>query len=476
MRVLLISTNRNPLPVPVMPVGVCMVAEAAERAGHEVHLLDLMFSRDTRAAVLTAVTASRPDVVGLSVRNIDNNAMTDPRFYLDELRELAEIIRLATAAPLVLGGASLGVMPEQILRFCPAALCGVTGEGETVFPLLLERLSRGKAPAGVPGVAALDGGIFASSPRPGGQGAPACRAPDYRRWLDVAAYRYRLATFPLQTRSGCPFNCVYCTYPLIEGNDCTFRSPGGVAEAVQRLAAAGMRDIEFVDSVFNVPREHAMGVCEALAQVGHDARLQCLELNPLHLDRELIRAMERAGFCGMGITLESASDPVLEGLRKGFTSRDVHRAAEAVRDSSIPCAWIFLLGGPGETRQTVAESLRFARTQVRPQDVAFFNIGLRIYPGTELEAIARREGVLDRSPQEMLEPVFYLSPGIQQAWLEQELARSMKEQMNIISMGSLALPFLPTIYRGARLLGMRPPIWRHTRLVRRGLRLVGMDV
>ena len=69
--------------MPVMPIGACIVAHATERAGHTVHLLDLMFARDARSDIKSAVTGFKPDVVGLSIRNIDNVDMRDPVFYLD---------------------------------------------------------------------------------------------------------------------------------------------------------------------------------------------------------------------------------------------------------------------------------------------------------------------------------------------------------------------------------------------------------
>jgi radical SAM superfamily enzyme YgiQ (UPF0313 family) len=254
------------------------------------------------------------------------------------------------------------------------------------------------------------------------------------------------------------------------------KDPGSVTDAVARLAATGLRDIEIVDSVFNAPLEHAMNVCEALARARHRAWLQCLELNPLFLDDPLLAEMERAGFVGMGITLESASDPVLRGLKKGFTAREVHHAAEAVRRHGIPCAWIFLLGGPGETEETVKETLRFAGNRIRPRDVAFFNTGIRIYPGTELESIARRQGVLSRAPGEMLSPVFYVSPEVDGPWMERELKKSMNRHMNFLDMDSLGMSFLPTIHRIGHRLGVRPPLWRFTRSIRRWLRMAGMDV
>jgi radical SAM superfamily enzyme YgiQ (UPF0313 family) len=475
MNVLLISTNRNRLPMPVMPIGACMVAEACEQAGHRVTLLDLMFEREPHAAVRKAVRSLRPGAVGLSVRNIDNNDMRGTVFFLDDLRSIMNTVREHTDAAVVLGGAALAVMPEAILRFTDAS-CAVLGDGETVFPALLERIAAGSPCAGMPGIAVLHKGTFISAACSGSSGATDCGAPEYGRWVDRHAYRSQLATTPVQTKLGCAFRCVYCTYRKIEGNGHRLADPGSVADAVTRLAAAGHRDIELVDSVFNVPYDHAREVCEALAKARHGARLQSLELNPRAFDDALVTAMARAGFAGMGLTVESASDPVLEGLRKGFTSREVNHAADVVQRHDLPCAWIFLLGGPGETADTVRETLRFAETRIRPQDVAFFNIGIRIYPGTELESIARMQGVLSAPPEEMLRPVFYVSPEIDAAQTLNEVRRAMGRNMNFISTDTIGLSILPAVHRIGARLGVRPPLWRHTRFIRRTLRLAGMDV
>lgn len=474
MNLLLISTNRTVHPMPVMPLGLCMVAEACERAGHRVRVLDLMFEKDPFAAIGTAVIGHRPDAVGISVRNIDNNDMADPVFYLDDLALIVNTVRRLTGAPIILGGASLGVMPAEILRHADVS-CGVTGDGETVFPRLLGRIDAGEPLHGLPGVALLEQDRVTRAPCAGGGGA-ACGAPDFHRWVDLGRYRSQLATVPVQTKLGCAFNCVYCTYRKLEGSAYRLAEPAAVAEAVTRLVVSGARDIEFVDSVFNAPREHALALCEALARTDHQARLQSLELNPAFFDDELVSAMERAGFVGMGITAESASDPVLQGLGKGFSAERVRAAAEVVRRHRIPCAWIFLLGGPGETRETVRETLRFAAAAVRRQDVAFFNVGIRIYPGTELEAIARRQGLLTATPAEMLRPVFYVSPDVDGQWIADEVRQAMAGNMNFISSDSLGLSFLPTINRLAYRLGVRPPLWRHTGTIRRGLRMLGMDV
>src|SRR6185369_1654541 len=103
MKILLISINRNTLPMPVMPIGACIVAHAAERAGHTVFLLDLMFTEDPLAGIEAALTRWNPDLIGLSLRNIDNNDMLGTVFFLDDLQSILNTIRTRTSVPIILG-------------------------------------------------------------------------------------------------------------------------------------------------------------------------------------------------------------------------------------------------------------------------------------------------------------------------------------------------------------------------------------
>ena len=108
--------------------------------------------------------------------------------------------------------------------------------------------------------------------------------------------------------------------------------------------------------------------------------------------------------------------------------------------------------------------------------MAFFNIGIRVYPGTELERIAREEGVLATPPGEMLEPVFYVSPTLDLDWLTETMRQTMATYMNYINSNTIGLSFLPAMNRLGYRLGVKSPLWRHTRFIRRGLRVLGMDV
>lgn len=473
MKVLVISTNRNSLPVPVMPAGACIVAEAAERAGHRANLLDLMFEQNPLRTAAQEIGRMKPDTVGLSIRNIDNNDIRNPVFFIRDILPVIAAIRRETDAPIVLGGAAIAVMPEEIMR-AAGITCAVTGDGETVFPELLRNLSDDGLRVKTSGTAWIEKNVFRKNPPAAGSTPCICPAPDFKRWVDTKSYLSQLATVPLQTKLGCHFQCVYCTYRKIEGACYRLFTLESVLDAVSRYASSGLRDIEFVDNVFNSPPDHALRLCEELvrlrAALKVDVRFQSLELNPFFVDDTLISLMEKAGFSGIGITLESASDRVLAGLRKGFTTDEVFRTAEVVRRHSLPCVWIFMLGGPGETEATVRETLCFAEKTLRPQDVAFFNLGVRVYPGTELETIARAQGLLSLSQGEMLPPVFYLSPGLKLEWIEEQVKKAMGSHMNIINSDSIGIPFLPSIHRIGYRLGIRPPLWRHTRTIRRMLR------
>jgi len=475
MNILIINTNTTKFPTPVIPIGACMIAETAQRAGYKVRLLDLMFERDPLRAIQQELKRLKPDVVGLSVRNIDNNDIQSPAFYIKQLDPLIKTIRSMTSALLILGGAAVSVMPEALLRHTGASFA-VTGDGEIVFIKLLERLSEGRSLKGLPGVSWIEDDIFKSNVYPPLPNNYRCWSPDFYRWINVKAYLKRLTTVPLQTKLGCHFRCIYCTYRKIEGSKYRLSKPEEAVNTIISLASRGLRHIEFVDNVFNSPYDHALSICEFLAKDKRSVSLQSLELNPLFIDDTLITAMERAGFSGIGVTVESISDSVLYGLGKGFTAEHVYKAAEVIKRHKIPCVWIFMLGGPNETRETVAKTLQFAENYIRPQDIAFFGLGIRIYPGTELESLARKQGLLLLTPEDMLEPVFYVSPTIEFSWMQKRIKASMNRHMNFINTDSIGFPILPAIHRIGYRLGLRPPLWKHTPLIRRSLRLFGMDV
>ena len=123
------------------------------------------------------------------------------------------------------------------------------------------------------------------------------------------------------------------------------------------------------------------------------------------------------------------------------------------------------------------ETIDFATEVLRPGDAAFFNVGIRIYPGTEMEKIARRENVLNLEPDDMVFPAFYFSPELDPEWTLDLLHQTARRHGSILySALSLNNPFLPLINRVANGVGFSPPLWRHTGKIRGVLKLIGRDI
>ena len=151
MRVLLISGNREDSGVMTpLPIGLACVAASTAKAGFEVSFLDLLSTPDWRSATQDAITSLLPDVIGLSVRNIDDQTMVSPRFLLAPLKELITLCRSICGAPIVLGGAGFSIFPESMLAYLGADM-GIRGEGETALPNLLTWIEKGSQGLHLPG-------------------------------------------------------------------------------------------------------------------------------------------------------------------------------------------------------------------------------------------------------------------------------------------------------------------------------------
>ena len=116
-----------------VPLGLGCVASVLMGSGHEVQFLDLMQVKDISKPVAQAIDGFRPEVIGISLRNIDDQNMRSPRHFLDEANQVIEEVKRFSSAPLVLGGAGYSIFPESALAYLEADM-GIQGEGEIAFP------------------------------------------------------------------------------------------------------------------------------------------------------------------------------------------------------------------------------------------------------------------------------------------------------------------------------------------------------
>src|SRR6478672_5217863 len=163
-RVLLVSTNRERQPYPVVPNGLACVASALDAAGHEVQFLDLCFAKDPTTAARDASRRFNPDVIGVSVRNIDNSDAIALRHYTPEAREVLHSLRgAAPEAKVIAGGAAFGVAPEALFRDLGVDYA-VAGDGERASVALVDALSSGRPIEALPGLVRDRNGTVAFTP------------------------------------------------------------------------------------------------------------------------------------------------------------------------------------------------------------------------------------------------------------------------------------------------------------------------
>jgi radical SAM superfamily enzyme YgiQ (UPF0313 family) len=413
MNVLLISANTETINMPTLPMGLGLVAAATQKAGHQVRFVDLMIEDDSRIALSTAIAENRPDVIGISIRNIDNQDSARPCFLLEAARSVVAQCKALSQSPVVLGGAGYSMFPESALEYLGADM-GIQGEGEAPFINLLEILAANGDPSEVPG-------LFLR-----GRG---CRVPrgyvstiDDWPFPDPAIFnsaRFKDPSYylPFQTRRGCPLRCSYCATFSIEGTRIRMRGIDLVVKELARWRDAGFRQIFFVDNTFNLPPHHAQELCNRLIEANLGLNWRAI-FYPGRTDPALIQSMARAGCTEVSLGFESGNPQVLSWIGKRFNPDDVRRTSKMFRDVGIRRMGFLLLGGPKETRETVLESLRFADSL--NLEAMKVTVGIRIYPFTRLADEARTDGMID-SVDDLLHPRFYIRQGLE-PWLRQTVA------------------------------------------------------
>jgi radical SAM superfamily enzyme YgiQ (UPF0313 family) len=171
----------------------------------------------------------------------------------------------------------------------------------------------------------------------------------------------------LQTKRGCPYKCIYCTYPHIEGKKLRFIPPEEAAVNALRLQEAGAKYLFITDSVFNADYSHSMQVACAFKDAGISIPWGAF-FAPTVPPEEYFRVLADAGLSHVEFGTEALSDRVLKSYGKSFRVSQVLKAHKAAVQSGLHVAHYLLLGGPGEDEESLDETL----SQIEDLDKAVF--------------------------------------------------------------------------------------------------------
>ena len=230
MRVLLISANTEQINMPVLPLGLAYVAAAADSQGHTVKMLNLMVHTDTQKALHEAIDGFNPEIIGISVRNIDDQNMENPRFLVNTVKEVVTNCRKFSDATIVLGGAGYSIFPQATLDFLKADI-GIQGEGESAFLTLLERLHDKKDFSEIPGLYLPGQKSRSESGYIKNLNDLTLPLPDVHLSLPFTLKDQEIWV-PFQSRRGCSLDCSYCSTATIEGRIIRKHDPEKVVEAI----------------------------------------------------------------------------------------------------------------------------------------------------------------------------------------------------------------------------------------------------
>ena len=375
------------------PMGILYIGSELQEAGHDVTVIDGDIEGLTAQETAERILQSKPDLVGFSIMTPQLPCALQACFILK---------RIAPTLPIVIGGAHIASTLDDIFTQSTDFDFVVNGEGEVTMLEVCDRMEQEGAnfPQCLQDIGGVmyrgeDDEIVVNPPRAFFKELDELTPIDYGL---VDPFKYKIPTLPgppvvgLMITRGCPFKCTYCDAPTTTGKKIRYHSPARAVQDIVRLNKQfGVRGFSFRDSTFTAMRKWVVEFCERLIESGVDIAWRC-NTRVDCVDEELLTLMKRSGCHTINFGVESGSPTILKRIKKQVKIERIYQAHEWTNKVGIRTYTTFLVGSPGETDETIRETIDLAK-KARPSMAMFFvTIG---YPGTEMYAEAVREGLVE---------------------------------------------------------------------------------
>lgn len=403
MKILLINPPIREWSKPnVFPLGLGYIASVLLQGGHDVEVLDINAYRWDKTEVEAKIKDARFDVVGIG------GIVTVYKY----VKWISLILRKHHPDKKIIIGGSVGSsIPEIMLRKNPVDVVCI-GESERTIIELIESFEGKRDISQVKGIFYRDtcGEIHRTQQRAPIEDLDAIPfpawdlfpmeiyiknpvgAPNRNKWLDGRVDKDPSLSMNLYATRGCPYRCIYCYHDFM-GQGYRYRSPGKIVDEIRVLYEKyKIPYFHFIDDEFVMKKDFVYEFCKEInsfsEEIGQKITWGCTGRVNL-MTEELISTMVDAGCVIIGYGIETGSQRMLDLIKKQVTVQQAKKAIALTREYLGWADCSFMIGYPGETRESIQETIDFCKELDLTPEVIFF---MTPYPGTELYSMALEQG------------------------------------------------------------------------------------
>ncbi|MBI5789567.1 MAG: cobalamin B12-binding domain-containing protein [Candidatus Schekmanbacteria bacterium] len=399
MRVLLVQqdTGRRVIRYPLFPIGLTYIATALKN--HQVKIFDpnVYDYPECFKELENEARNFQPDIVGISIRNIDTANRKDPFVNFKTVKPTIQAVkRVNPNIAIMAGGTGFSIYANEIMEYLPEIDYGIYLEGEETAVDLLANLN---APERVKSIFYRKNGQVIFTGRrdlPDFSDFPITRKdPEV---IDMAKYIGPLHNIiGVQSKRGCVFNCTYCSYLFLNERKLRLRNPGSVVdEIVELVDKYGVKGFTFVDSVFNIPEEHARGICHEMIKRNVNVEWGTW-LTPIKLSKDFLLLLREAGCRHIGFSTDAVTDKGLRSLKKGYAVREIEESMRIARQvKGMAVGFNFFCAYPDMDLKAAVKTVTtfFKIPLLFPGRGGVGLNWIRLEPHTEIFSTAVKEGVI----------------------------------------------------------------------------------